>query len=170
MDSLLLAVQNSQFAFWLSQGAYPIILTLHSVGLAVLVGLLAIIDLRVLGFGLGLPIPSLRGFMKVVWIGFWVNVCSGTLLFLISPDKLFHSNLFRIKLSLIALGLILGARLNSSLLGAGDEYAAMANPSKRQRTMAILSLACWVSAIATGRWLAYTTFADIGITDSVPSP
>jgi hypothetical protein len=167
---MLLAVQNSQFALWLSQDIYPIILTLHSVGLAVLVGLLIITDLRVLGFGVGLPYRSLRGLMKVVWIGFWVNVVSGTLLFCISPDKLFHSNLFRIKLSFIALGLILGVRLNSSLERLGADSDPRTSSSTAQRTMATFSLVCWASAIATGRWLAYTTFADIGITDVVPSP
>jgi hypothetical protein len=165
MDPLLLLIQKSHFAFWLSQGIYPVILTLHSVGLALLVGLLIIIDLRVLGIGRELPIPSLRGFMKVVWLGFWTNAATGTLLFCITPDKFFHSNLFRFKLSFIAAGLVLGALLNSSLLKVGDEYASNADPSARQRTLAILSLACWVSAIVAGRWLAYTTFADVGVGD-----
>ncbi len=166
MDSLLIAIQESQFAYWLSQGVYPIVLTLHSVGLALLVGLLVVIDVRVLGFGRELPIPSLRSYMKVVWIGFWTNFASGMLLFCMTPEKLFHSNLFRFKLSFIAAGLIFGALLNSSLLKVGDEYGASANPSTRQRMLAVLSLACWVAAIASGRWLAYTTFADIGISDA----
>lgn len=165
MGSVLLAIQQSHFAFWLSQGIYPIILTLHSVGLALLVGLLVVIDLRVLGIGRGLPIPSLRGYMKVVWIGFWTNAVSGTLLFCISPVKLFDSTLFRFKLSFIAAGLIVGALLNASLLNVGDEYATTARQSNWQRALAVLSIACWASAIFAGRWLAYTTFADIGVGD-----
>jgi cell division protein FtsX len=82
---------------------------------------------------------------------------------LIAPYKLVHSTLFILKLSLIASGLILGAVLNSSLLTVGDEYAqANANPSLRAKTLAVLSLTCWMAAIVTGRWLAYTTFGDIG--------
>ena len=164
VEHLLLALQNSAFANWLSQSPYPPIITLHSVGMALLVGLQVVINLRVLGFGRELPIPALRRFMSVVWIGFWVNAASGTLLFLISPDKLFHSTLFRIKLSLIAAGLILGAILNSSLLNVGDEYApSNARTASQAKAVAILSLACWFAAIFTGRWLAYTTFADVGI-------
>lgn len=163
MNSPLLTIQNSHFAFWLSQAPYAVILTLHSIGLAVLVGLLIVIDLRVLGFGRGLPLASLRGFMKVVWMGFWTNAVSGTLLFCISPEKFFHSNLFRCKLLLIVTGLVLGARLNSSLLKVGDEYAANVTASAGQRTLAVLSICCWLAAIFAGRWLAYTTFADIGI-------
>lgn len=164
MESLLLAIQNSYFAYWLSQGAYPIVLTFHSIGLALLVGLLVIIDLRVLGIGRELPIPALRGFMKVVWIGFVANLTSGILLFCISPEKFFYSNMFRFKILFIVLGLVLGSVLNSSLLRAGDEYATTANPTARQRTLAVLSLACWAAAIFAGRWLAYVTFGDVGIT------
>lgn len=167
MESLLLAIQNSHFAYWLSQGAYPVVLTFHSIGLALLVGLLVIIDLRVLGIGRGLPISSLRGFMKVVWIGFMANVASGILLFCISPEKFFYSNMFRFKMLFIVLGLVFGALLNSSLLRIGDEYAVSANPTARQRAWALLSLACWAAAIFAGRWLAYVTFGDIGITDQV---
>lgn len=163
MHSLLLTLQNSSFAFWLSQDVYPIILTIHSVGLALLVGLLFVIDLRVLGLGRGMPIPSLRRFMRVVWIGFWANAASGTLLFCISPLKFFASTMFRFKLSFIFAGLVTAWLLNSSLLKVGDEYAASSNPTVRQRALAALSIACWVSAIFAGRWLAYTTFGDIGI-------
>lgn len=161
----LVALQNSSFAYWLSQSAYPIIITLHSVGMALLVGLLALIDLRILGIGRGLPIPSLRRYMRVVWLGFWTNAISGTLLWCISPVKFLDNNLFRAKLSLIVAGLIFGAFLNTSLLTRGDEYAlagdAVAPP--RAKTLAVLSLGCWIAAIITGRLLAYSTFADVGI-------
>ncbi len=163
MHSVLLTIQNSSFAFWLSQGAYPIILTIHSVGLALLVGLLFVIDLRVLGLGRGMPVASLRRFMKVVWLGFWANAISGTLLFCISPLKFLDSTTFRFKLSFIFVGLVIAWVLNSSLLKVGDEYAPISNPTVRQRALAALSIACWVSAIVAGRLLAYTTFADIGI-------
>jgi hypothetical protein len=165
MESLLLAIQNSQFAYWLSQSPYPIVLTLHSIGLALLVGLLVIIDLRVLGIGRELPIPSLRSYMKVVWIGFVANLISGVLLFCISPEKFYYTPLFRYKLLFIFVGLVIGAALNSSLLRVGDEYAANANPTGRQKLLAALSLACWIAAIVSGRWLAYVTFGDIGVTD-----
>jgi hypothetical protein len=164
MDHLLLALQNSSFAFWLSQGAFPPIITMHSAGMALLVGLQGIINLRVLGVGRGgLPIPAMRRFMKVVWIGFWMNLVSGVLLFSIYPDKYVHNTLFRFKMSFIAAGLILGALLNTSLLSVGDEYAsAGTNAPLRAKTLAVLSLACWLSAIVAGRYMAYSTFADIG--------
>jgi len=166
MDHLLLQLQNSPFAFWLSQGAFPPIITVHSMGMAILVGLQGIINLRVLGIGRGgLPIPAMRRFMKVVWLGFWMNLVSGVLLFSIYPDKYVHNTLFRFKLSFIVAGLVIGALLNTSLLSVGDEYAVegpKASSPARAKALAVLSLACWISAIVAGRYLAYSTFADIG--------
>ena len=168
MDHLLLAIQNSQLgkhlADWLSQSAFPPIITGHSVGMALLVGLQGIINLRVLGLGRGLPIPALRRFMKYVWIGFWINLCTGVMLFLISPDKFFNNTLFRFKLGFIVAGLLLGALLNATLLGIGDEFGKPnAAAPTRAKALAVLSLACWVSAIVAGRYLAYSTFGDIGV-------
>jgi heme/copper-type cytochrome/quinol oxidase subunit 1 len=87
MDQLLLRLQNSAFAYWLSQGAFPPIITVHSVGMALLVGLQVVINLRVLGLGRAIPIPALRRFMTIVWLGFIANAISGALLFSIYPDK-----------------------------------------------------------------------------------
>jgi hypothetical protein len=164
MDHLLLQLQNSPFAFWLSQGAFAPIITVHSVGMALLVGLQGMINLRVLGVGRGgLPIPAMRRFMKVVWTGFWLNLVSGVLLFSIYPDKYVHNTLFRFKLSFIVAGLVIGALLNTSLLSVGDEFAAAGTRAPmRAKALAVLSLACWISAIVAGRYLAYSTFADIG--------
>jgi hypothetical protein len=164
MDHLLLELQNSQFAYWLSQGAFPPIITVHSVGMALLVGLQGMINLRVLGLGRrGLPIAAMRRFMKGVWVGFWLNLCSGILLFAIYPDKYVHNNLFRFKIGFIVAGLVLGAVMNSTLLSVGDEYSPAGTVAPmRTKALAALSLACWVSAIVAGRYLAYSTFADIG--------
>jgi hypothetical protein len=164
MMHALQAVQDSHFAYWLSQSAYPIVITLHSVGMALLAGILTVICLRVLGVAQGLPLHSLRGFMKVVWIGFWINAASGTLLFLISPVKFLHTPLFIFKLSFISAGLISGVWLSSMVLTPGDEYALVdQTPPMRAKTLAALSMFCWLCAIVSGRLLAYSTFADVGI-------
>jgi hypothetical protein len=166
VDELLRAVQHSAFANWVQETAYPYVITLHSVGLALLVGLLVVIDLRVLGYGHGLPIPALRKLMTVVWIGFWTNFASGIMLFSIDAKKDFYSSLFRIKLSSIAVGLILGALIKRRVLGRDSEYAAVdARAPSSAKVLAVCSLLCWISAIIAGRLLAYFTFGDVGVDD-----
>jgi len=60
----LLRLQESSFGLWVAESiwAYPIILTLHTVGLALLVGPSAFLDLRVLGAGSRVPLVPLQPF------------------------------------------------------------------------------------------------------------
>jgi hypothetical protein len=164
LDEFLMALQHSQFATWVQESAYPVVITLHSIGLAILVGLLVVIDVRVLGFARGLPIHALRKLMTVVWIGFWTNAVSGVMLFSIDAKKDFYSNLFRLKLSAIAVGLILGAIINARVLSSPEPYASGETDTPIQaRVLAVASLLSWASAIVAGRLLAYFTYGDVGI-------
>jgi hypothetical protein len=163
-DDTLSALQNSAFSTWIQETAYPIVITAHSIGLALLVGLLIVIDLRVLGFAKGAALPGLRKLMGVVWIGFWCNAISGTMLFIIDAKKDYYSWLFRSKLMLIAVGLIMGAMITSSVLKKANQYAAEdADAPQRAKVLAVVSLFAWAGAIFVGRWLAYSTYGDIGV-------
>lgn len=164
MMHVLMLLQSSRFAYWLAQSAYAVIITLHSLGMALLVGLLTVICLRVLGVVPQLPMHSLRRYMPIVWVGFWINAVSGTLLFSISPVKFLHNGLFISKLCFIAAGLVSGAFVNSMALSPGDEYAsALVEVPIQTKALALFSLLCWLCALVSGRLLAYSTFSDIGI-------
>jgi hypothetical protein len=85
MMELLASLENSGFGIWLrespSSWAYPAVLTLHTIGLGVLVGGNAVLDLRLLGWGKAIPLAPLEKLFPVMWIGFWVNAISGVALF-----------------------------------------------------------------------------------------
>jgi len=164
LDQVLSALQDSAFASWVQQSAYPVVITFHAIGLATLVGLLMVIDLRVLGFAKALPLPALRQLMTVVWTGFWINAISGTMLFCIDAKKDYYSLLFRTKLSAIAIGLILGTIIKSKVLSTpGALQSPHEDTSPAARALASLSLICWIGAIISGRLLAYFTFGDVGV-------
>ena len=64
MQDFLQRLQDSNFSYWVSTAptlwAYPTILTLHTIGLAMVVGPNAVLDLRLLGAGSRVPIAELR--------------------------------------------------------------------------------------------------------------
>ncbi|NOT25938.1 MAG: hypothetical protein HOP16_07515 [Acidobacteria bacterium] len=122
------------------------IITMHTFGLAVLVGASTAVDLRVLGVGRQLPISSLSGFFMVMWAGFWLNAFTGVLLFAADPRT---TVLFTIKLLsvAVAVGLILVIR---RALANGPTTVTPA-----ARTYAVISLLMWVIATTTGRLMAY---------------
>jgi len=155
MSELLSSIGSSGFSTWVRESpsvwAYPTILTLHTLGLAVLVGANWMVDLRVLGFARALPLSVLSRAFPIMWAGFWVNAVSGVLLFVADPAK-GATRLFMWKLAIIAVGVMLIIVLKRRLYGRGAEMDAAGAGVK---LMAFVSLALWVAAIATGRWMAY---------------
>jgi len=155
MTDLLASLEASAFATWLRESpsvwAYPTVLTLHTLGLGVLVGANWMVDLRVLGVGRAIPIGILSRAFPIMWAGFWVNAISGVLLFVADPAK-GTTTLFMWKLAIIASGVAFVLALKRKLYGRGVE---MDSASFGVKTMAALSLVIWIAAIATGRWMAY---------------
>jgi hypothetical protein len=136
--------------------AFPAILTFHAVGMGIAAGLSAMLDLRVLGIARGIPLPELRRFLPVLWIGFWVNAVSGVLLLIGYPTKALTNPVFYLKLLFIAGGMGLLVRLTRRLFVDDDGDADPAGKSPVLRRLAVVSLVCWAGAITAGRLLAYT--------------
>ncbi len=126
--------------------AFPGILCVHAVGMALAVGVSIAFDLRVLGVTSSMPLAEMRKFLPVFWTGFWLNAVSGVLLLVGYPTKALTNPVFYLKLALIAVAMVLLVRL----------ARADGVPHTLQRRMAILSLFCWMAAITAGRLLAYT--------------
>src|SRR5688572_14189431 len=126
--------------------AFPGILSVHAVGMALAVGVSFAFDLRVLGVTSRLPLAEMRRYLPVFWTGFWLNAVSGVLLLVGYPTKALTNPVFYLKLGLIAVAMVLMVRL-----GRADNV-----PQTLQRRMAILSMLCWTAAIFAGRLLAYT--------------
>ena len=150
MDPLLTALHDSALATWVREGsslwAYPMVITMHTFGLAVLVGASTAVDLRVLGVGRGLPLTSLGGFFTVMWLGFWLNAITGVLLFMADPRT---TGIFMLKLLAVAVAVVLVPLIRRAIAGGGSTVTPAA------RTYAVLSLVMWVVATTTGRLMAY---------------
>jgi hypothetical protein len=158
-------LEHTDLSMWVrgeSLFAFPLILTVHTIGMGFLAGTSWAIDLRILGVARGVPIAALEKFYPVLWIALTANFISGVLLFLGYPYKAATNPDFYVKLSVIALAVILAVKIRREILTAPDpDRAAAATRGKR---LAALSLASWLGAILAGRLLAYTfTWLRVGI-------
>ena len=156
MMELLAALENSGFGTWLREStsiwAYPAILTLHTLGLGVLVGGNALIDLRLLGWGKTIPLEPLEKLFPIMWAGFWVNAISGVALFVGDATTKGTTWVFMTKLAIIVVGVLMLIALRRSVYGRG---AALAIETPASKTLAAASLVLWFLAIVTGRYMAY---------------
>lgn len=134
--------------------AYPLILTLHTVGLSILVGGSAAIDLRLLGAAASVPLAPLERLFPLVWTGFVINAASGALLFAGGATTKGVQLIFWIKLTAIALGVV-NVRLQQTRVFGDRDALAHGLVSTRARRLAATSLVLWASAITTGRLMAY---------------
>ena len=158
MMELLTSLEGSTFSTWLRESntiwAYPAVLTLHTVGLALLVGANTALDLRLLGVAPGIPLAELVKSFRVMWIGFWINAASGVALLIGYPTKALTNPVFYTKLLFVALGLVALMVMKAHVF---RDPRLDENPVPRKgRMLAVASLACWAGAITTGRLLAYT--------------
>lgn len=138
---------------WLRQAAahpwlYPALEVVHILGIALLLGSLVLVELRVLGLGAALPLPALARFgLRLSLLGFGLAAASGVSMFATQPAELLANPSFRIKLGLLAF-----AGLNAVL------FHLRGGPVRRDRVaraQTVLSLGIWLAVIICGRWIAY---------------
>ena len=152
------AIEDSGLSTWLREStslfAFWFVLTIHAIGMGLLVGASAVIDLRILGVAPDLPLAPLKRLYRFIWVGFWIQVVSGAFLLIAYPTKALTNPVFYIKLMLIAFAMttmqILQKRVFSD---PGLSEAAMMAQGK---VFALWSLVFWVGAVTSGRLLAYT--------------
>src|SRR5438477_2469659 len=109
MDFLRL-IEQSSVSQWVTGSssvfAFPSILLLHTIGMGVVVGISAGMDLRILGLAPALPLAPMEKFFPLLWIGFWVNAITGTILLVADATTKMTNPDFYVKMGFIALAVI----------------------------------------------------------------
>jgi len=127
---------------------YPALECAHIVGIALLLGNLVLVDLRLWGLGAALPMSALaRLALTVSLAGFGLAAASGLLMFASRPDELLASRAFVLKMSLLML-----AGLNAA---AFHSRGGLVKADRTARVQTALSLGLWLGVIICGRGIAY---------------
>ena len=131
--------------------AYGLTEIFHIVSMAVGIGLIALVDLRVLGAGILLASPQrlLRATMMASMVGLIVAITSGFLILSTDPVRYFNHPTMRLKLLLIVVALVFNYAVHNRLVSGG--YSLMTS-----RCVAAGSLAIWVTIVFSGIFYAFT--------------
>lgn len=148
-------LESTSIAVWLAESpsvwAMPAVLTLHTTGMAVLVGASWVLDLRLLGINSNVPLSAYRWVFRAVAIGLIVNLFTGVLLFMKNATTWGTALPFLVKMILVvaSAATILPIR-KYVLAGMVSDQAA-----SHVRLLAIASIVAWSGAVTAGRLLAY---------------
>jgi hypothetical protein len=151
LESMARAVAMRQ-ELWL----YPAVEIVHIAGLAVLVGSILVLDMRLLGFSRSISVSALtRHVLPWSVAAFMLIVPSGLLMFTAHASDFLTNRAFQLKLLLIMF-----AGINAALFHVGTYRTVAlwdrdAAPPARARLHAAASLLLWFSVISCGRLLAY---------------
>ena len=131
--------------------AYGLTEIFHIVSMAVGIGLIALVDLRVLGAGILLASPQrlLRATMMASMVGLIVAITSGFLILSTDPVRYFNHPTMRLKLLLIVVALVFNYAVHNRLVSGG--YSRVTS-----RGVAAGSLAIWVTIVFSGIFYAFT--------------
>ncbi len=128
--------------------AYPVLEMVHIVGIALLVGNLVLLELRVFGRGRELPVQSLaRLSLSLAVAGFTAAAASGLLMFASQPAELLANRAFTLKMLLLCL-----AGCNAAWFHVRRSLERLDGLA---RALMLLSTLIWLAVIACGRWIAY---------------
>lgn len=137
---------------------FPFIESVHVLAVCLVVGSIAVVDLRLLGFAsVDRPVGSLMRSILPITVGaFGLAVAAGSLLFISHASKYLENRFFIAKITLIALAGVNMAVFH--LIGARnlDQWENDALPPLFARVAGGLSLFLWVSVVACGRWIGFT--------------
>lgn len=157
VPTMLDAMEHSALGVCVAQSAagYYIMLAFHAVGLAMIVGIMMVVDLRILGVVRGIAPKGLPGLVSLAWWGFWINAVSGVALLFSEAVKMYPDVTFRWKLFLVLVGVVTTMIFNNTVLKPAAAGDADRLRSTGARAQAILSLVIWLAVITTGRMIAY---------------
>lgn len=134
--------------------AYPILLCLHSIGMAGVVGLVWVMSARVLGYPGGLSTATFRTMSTIALWGFALNAVSGFLVFMTEATRVIVNTEFQLKMASIVIGWLAVWYMTRSIPAEGEEepdsYPAMV------KAVAVITSLAWIGAIFFGRQIAYT--------------
>lgn len=155
-QSLASSIADSGLNRWISETywLWPVLEIFHFIGLSIMLGALLIIDARLLGMLRTYDAGSVKRLVPLVWVGFCINLASGTMFFVGDPMRYSVNIGFQIKMLLI---LIAGLNVVVYQLQVRPQLTGWNTVSVPTiaRLVAISSLVTWGGVLLLGRLIPY---------------
>ena len=135
---------------------WPTAETLHFIGLCMLIGVIAAIDLRLLGLAKRVPFAPLHQLLPFGISGFAICLGTGMVFFTGDPEQYVHNWVFWCKMSFVVVaGLNVATFYVSGIFDAAERLGPGDDAPRGAKVIAALSLLLWVGVMYLGRMLPF---------------
>ena len=155
-----LAGTDGSIALHESLFMYPLIESVHVLTLTLFVGMTMVMDLRLTGLALRrVPVNDVVDRLQPwIFIGFFIMVVSGVLLFYAIPVRSYQNIFFRLKAVFLVLAGLNAWAFHTGIFTTAARWGKDSEPPSRARLAGAASLLLWAGVIVTGRMIAYNWF------------
>jgi hypothetical protein len=163
IDQILQALYDSTLGEAMREGAllFPVVETVHVIGLVLVLGSISVLDLRLLGWS-----SSERALTRVIrdalpptLVGFAIAAISGFLLFASNAVAYAHNGPFQWKIALLALAGVNALVFHRWVEPRIADWDRAPSTPGYARALGAGSLLIWVAVTAFGRWIGFTVNA-----------
>lgn len=136
---------------------FPLLESIHVIGVGLVIGTIGLVDLRLLGWAwTQRPVRDVASHMlPIAWTGFAIAVLSGALMFVANATSYIENRLFLIKLVVLCiagLNMLVFHRLTWKSI---DTWDTAHRPPTAARSAGAVSLSCWIVVVFLGRWVGF---------------
>jgi uncharacterized membrane protein len=172
VNAMLEWLQGTGVAIQIRDGLYtfPVLESIHVVGLALVFGTIAILDLRLLGVAsTHRPVSRvIADLLKWTWAAFAITALTGGLMFSTNALVYFHNTWFRAKMILLLLAAVNMLAFELTARRSITQWDASPSTPRAAKIVATASLLIWVGVIVAGRVIGFTATRAQSPTESAP--
>ena len=157
MDSFVSWLETTKLSVIINNtnGLWATCETLHFIGMALLIGCVGILDLRMLGVGKGLAVGPLHRLIPYGIAGFVINLVTGTIFFVGIPSQYINNIAFIAKMSLIMIAGLNVLIFYTTVYRAAEKLGPGDDAPLKAKVAAAVSMAAWFGVMYFGRMLPF---------------
>jgi hypothetical protein len=158
MEDFLIALEQTSVGTFIRESSsflgFPTVLTVHTIGLCLILGGDVVVTARLLGLASTIPLKPLRLLFPFMWVGLLLTALSGFALVIALATTRALNPIVLVKLAIIVVTVPLTLRMKKRVFnGDGASEGALL---QSVRTLAASQLLLWLLVVIAGRLIAYS--------------
>jgi hypothetical protein len=171
LHDLVLWLNQSPMRRWLNSisttnlYAIPLVQWVHIMGIAVIVGSVVLMSLRMMGLlRFSPPLADMaRRLLPWTWAAIAVNITTGILMVVDRPGRGIDNVAFPYKMMFLIFATVLSIFFAISLRRDPDYWEKSPRRRAAARAVGLVSVLLWVGVIVAGRWLFYSRIPNAAL-------